>query len=229
METIVADTEKYVISEEISKRITSLRFLLIVFVVFIHANLKPDDAINYYHYDFVQPYWIEVFKNFVTKTLGGAAVPLFFFFSSYLQFIKNDKYTTLLKKRSRSLFFPYVIWTCITVILFFIAQSIPQTAPYFQNPINIVRNWNGIDWFKIFTYHELDGGLNTPLVYQFWFLRELIIFIILSPIIRFLCEKIPAIIIIFSIFAAWNGTPLYFTVSSGAFFFYIMGFFLCEV
>ena len=42
------------ISEEDSKRITSLRFLLIVFVVFIHANLTPDDALNYYHYDFMK-------------------------------------------------------------------------------------------------------------------------------------------------------------------------------
>lgn len=30
------------ISENISKRITSLRFLLIVFVVFIHNNLNSD-------------------------------------------------------------------------------------------------------------------------------------------------------------------------------------------
>ncbi len=35
-----------IVSVETSKRITSLRYLLIVLVVFMHANLKPDDAIN---------------------------------------------------------------------------------------------------------------------------------------------------------------------------------------
>ena len=69
-----------------SKRITNLRYLLICFVVFIHANLTPDNVINYYHYDFAQPYWIEVFKNIVCGTLGEAAVPLFFFFTVRLSF-----------------------------------------------------------------------------------------------------------------------------------------------
>ncbi|MDD6970288.1 MAG: acyltransferase, partial [Treponema sp.] len=141
MKTQILDKQSFQISEEDSKRITSLRFLLIVFVVFIHANLTPDDALNYYHYDFIQPKWIEVFKNFICYTLGGAAVPLFFLFASYLQFSKNDSYPTLLKKRSKSLLLPYILWSVITVILYFIAQSIPQTAPYFQNPINIVRAW----------------------------------------------------------------------------------------
>lgn len=90
----------YVILEETSKRITSLRYLLIVFVVFIHSNLTPEDALNYYHYDFVQPYWIEEFKNFICGTLGGAAVPLFFFFTSFLQFSKEEKYSVLLKNPS---------------------------------------------------------------------------------------------------------------------------------
>lgn len=94
-----------IVSEETSKRITSLRFLLIVFVVFIHANLKADVALNYYKLDFIQPKWIEVIKNVITETVGGAAVPLFFFFASFLQFSKNDKYKTLLKKKVNLFFF----------------------------------------------------------------------------------------------------------------------------
>ena len=54
MKTQILDKQSFQISEEDSKRITSLRFLLIIFVVFIHANLTPDDALNYYHYDFIR-------------------------------------------------------------------------------------------------------------------------------------------------------------------------------
>lgn len=90
------------VTDETSRRITSLRFLLIAFVVFIHANLKADDALDYYHLDFVQPAWIAWFKDFVCGTLGGAAVPLFFLFSAYLQFSKCNPYPALLKKRSRT-------------------------------------------------------------------------------------------------------------------------------
>ncbi len=212
-----------IVSEETSKRIISLRYLLSVLVVCIHANLTPELA-NYYHYEFIQPYWIEVCKNFICNILGGAAVPLFFFFASFLQFKKNDTYGELLRKRSKSLLLPYIVWTIITVLLFFISQSIPQTASYFQNPMNIVKNWKGLDWIKIFTF----CSDTYPFVGQFWFLRELIIFIILSPILKFLCERVPGIIIIFISVAALKEVPLFFTVSSSAFFFYVAGYF-CAV
>ena len=223
METQVLENQSIQISEETSKRITSLRFLLIVFVVFIHANLTVDDALNYYHYDFVQPKWIEVFKNFICGTLGGSAVPLFFLFASYLQFSKNDTYSLLLKKKGKSLLIPYILWTVITIILYLISQTIPQTSVFFQNPINIIRNWRFIDYLKAFTYHDEVY----PLVYQFWFLRDLMILIILSPIIKILCSKFPGtMLIIVSVFAV-KGIPIFFT-NSTALFFYMAGYFFAK-
>ena len=75
------------INDEDSKRITGLRFLLICFVVFIHNNLNADTAINYYHLSFCEPAIISCFKIIVTSILGGSAVPLFFLFAGYLQFL----------------------------------------------------------------------------------------------------------------------------------------------
>ena len=63
-----------VVSQETSMRITSLRFLLAIFVVFIHNNLTADIAINYYHLDFVEPVIITWIKILVCNVLGGAAV-----------------------------------------------------------------------------------------------------------------------------------------------------------
>lgn len=217
-----------IIQRETSRRITSLRFLLIVFVVFIHANLQPDDAINYYHYDFVQPEWIRVVKNFIGGTLGGAAVPLFFFFASFLQFSKNDDFPVLLKKRFSSIFLPYVVWTLITILLYFFAQSIPQTASFFQNPVYIIKNWRPADFLKAFAYQKIEVGTKSPFVYQFWFLRDLMIFILLSPVLKFLCRKFPALIFFFAFVALLKNIPIFFTVSSAAFFYYVAGFFCAE-
>ena len=89
------------LTEADSKRITALRFLLIMFVVFIHNNLTADNAINYYHLAFSEPAVITHFKFLVTNVLGSAAVPLFFLFSGYLQFCKADSYPILLKKRAK--------------------------------------------------------------------------------------------------------------------------------
>lgn len=199
-----------------------------VFVVFIHANLTVDDAINYYHYDFVQPKWIEIFKEFVCHTIGGAAVPLFFFFASYLQFSKNDSYPVLLKKKVKSLLVPYILWTFITILLYFIAQSVPQAAPFFQNPSNIVRNWKILDWFKIFTYHTFDKANKYPFVYHFWFLRDLMIFIIISPVLKFLCKKLPGLILFFVTICMLKGIPVFYTAFSKALFYYIVGYYCAE-
>lgn len=97
------------LSEEDSKRITSLRFILMVLIVFIHGNLTPNDAINYYHLDFQQPLWIEMFKNFICGKISVAAVPVFFLFASYLQFSKGDEYLVVLRKKMKSVLIPYII------------------------------------------------------------------------------------------------------------------------
>ena len=217
-----------IIPEEISKRITSLRFILIFFVVCIHANLTPNEAINYYHYDFIQPFYIEVIKEIVCNILGCASVPLFFLFASYIQFKKNDKYLTLLKKKLKSLILPYVVWTIITIILYFLVQSIPQTAKYFQSSTNIVKNWKVLDWLKTLTYFYLEKDFKSPLVYQFWFIRDLFIFILLSPIFKILCDKVPGLIISIVTLLSLLDFPVYFTVSTYALFFYLLGYFFAK-
>ena len=92
------------ISECESKRITSLRFLLIIFVVFIH-NIDKNEAINYYHLAFEEPAAITWFKTFVMGILGGAAVPIFFVFAAYLQFAKQDDYKSLIKNVQKAFLF----------------------------------------------------------------------------------------------------------------------------
>ena len=214
-----------IISEETSMRITSLRFLLAMFVVFIHNNLDVDTAINYYHLDFVEPVVITYFKMLVCKVLGGAAVPLFFFFAGYLQFRKKDTYLVLLKKKSKSLLAPYVIWTIIAILFYFIGQSIPRLGSYFQNENNIVRNWKLLDWVNLFWAHRTDGGLRSPLVYQFWFVRNLIVLIILSPLLKYLGKRVPFIVIITTYLCYLNG--LYIGLGTGLFF-YMCGYFFVE-
>lgn len=212
------------ITEETSKRITSLRFILIVLVIFIHSNLTVSEAIDY-NYDFIQPVWVEIIKNIFCYILGNAAVPLFFLFSSYLQFSKNDKYVVLLKKRCKSLLIPYILWTFFYIFLFYLVQLIPQISSYFQNPDNIIRNWDFFDWLKAFTYQKFSSSGNYPFVFQFWFIRDLIILIILSPLLKLLMEKIPYVVIILvSIFAITN-TPILFIDRASSLFFYVAGYF----
>lgn len=208
--------KQQIIPEETSKRITALRFLLAMLVVFIHNNLQPDDAINYYHLSFNQPIMITWIKTLICSTLGGASVPLFFMFAGYLQFCKNDKYGILLKKKSKSLLLPYCIWTLICVLAFYFGQTILQLRPFFQDEANNVRNWNLQNWIGIFWVHK-NGS---PLLGQFWFLRDLMILEIFTPLVKNCIKKIPTLIIFCIVFCFIKGLPLGFET---ALFYFIIG------
>lgn len=208
------------VREDDSKRITSLRFLLIVFVVFIH-NIDKNEAINDYHLIVNEPVVITWLKMFITDILGSAAVPLFFLFSSYLQFRKNYDYKTLLIKKIRSLLIPYILWILIAALLYFIVQSVPQLAIFFQNEKNIVRNWNGLDWINIFWRH-IDIY---PLAGQLWFLRNLIILVIVSHVLSFLAKKTPVLMFIAMTFFYYKGLPMEF---GSSIFFYMLGWYFAN-
>ena len=129
-------------------------------------------------------------------TPSTTVVPLLFMFAGYLQFRKNDIYPVLLKKKAKSLLAPYVIWTIIAVLAFFIGQSIPRLSPFFQNENNIVRDWNITDWINLFWTHT-DNIF--PLMYQFWFVRNLMIIVIVSPLLTYFAKKIPFAFIVVAI------------------------------
>lgn len=214
--------DKITISKSVSMRITALRYLLAMFVVFIHNNLTADVAISYYHLDFNEPRIITWFKMFVCEVLGNGAVPLFFMFAGYLQFAKTNSYINVIKKKFKSLFIPYVSWTMICVLVYLIAQSIPNLSSFFQNENNIVCNWNVKDWINIFWTHDID---KQPLVSQFWFIRNLMVIVVFFPLLSFLLKRSPFFCIFIAFLCFVNGLPLSFGITL---FFYMIGYFFAE-
>ena len=109
------ESQVAIIPKETSMRITSLRFLLAIFVVFIHNNftveyiaqLVEQGAEDIYFKPNIVSEWIQLV---ITQGLAQCAVPLFFLFAAYLQARKADCYKTLLKKKLKTLVIPYVLW-----------------------------------------------------------------------------------------------------------------------
>jgi len=92
------------ISEETSRRITSLRYLLIVLVVFIHSRFIVNavgGASNMYGAvdAFNRPDSIKWIQAFISGGIAIGSVPVFFLFSGFLQAKKNDSYGKLLRKK----------------------------------------------------------------------------------------------------------------------------------
>lgn len=194
LETSV-EPKKPLIPENISKRITALRYLLIVLVVIAHNNKT---------YLFIQDR--EVFRLFSWETFihlpqilnytffGQAAVPLFFMFSAYLLAKKNDPYLVMLKKKAKGLLTPFFLWPAIT-IAFFIAikaaailifpDKVNHTLPY-------VSEWSLEDWICAFIGkypRHYNNSLFEPYIGPFYYVRDLFIFCAISPLIRLGIKK----------------------------------------
>lgn len=220
------------ISEETSKRITSLRFLLSVFVVFIHNGITinvsdPDvfevsfNAINR---------WIQFF---ISQGIARSAVPLFFMFAAYLQFKKKDSYKTLVKKRTQSLVVPLFLWISINIIAVIALKLFAQTffPSSFNNTDSVLffSKYSLLDWAKAFLgdYSDLLHGYWFPYVMQFWFVRDLFIMMLISPVLTVAARKFPWETLVFAAFFAISGLrPV--IVEPQAFLFYILGFYWAE-
>ncbi|MGP1458122.1 MAG: acyltransferase family protein [Treponema sp.] len=196
------ELQSRIIDENTSKRITALRFLLMIFVVFIHNNFTVESIAESVANGGIAPLfnqgvvgkWIQLF---ISDGIGRGAVPLFMLFAAYLQVKKNDSYSSLLKKKAKSLLVPYALWMAFYIFLYGGLKLIAlQIAPQFvSHPESTILSWSMKEWIhNVLGYDNYFGGEAKPprIIFQFWFLRELMILIALSPILKFFVRKYPA-------------------------------------
>ena len=164
---------KYVIKtseNNIRKKIVILNFILSVTILIYHSNCIR--AMSYEYKDFF--YYL---SNIVTD-FGFCAVPTFFSLSAFL-FYRNfslSQYSAKLKRRFKSLCIPYLIWNLFYCVLFVGSHYIPL----------IRNNTNSTTEFDL--VNNLLGILMsdyTPL----WFVRNLIIYVLLSPLIYYFVKN----------------------------------------
>jgi surface polysaccharide O-acyltransferase-like enzyme len=167
-----------------SGRLKLLRFPLMVAIVFSHAALSVRPAEG-------NVAGVARFFDFLmTHGLMRMSVCCFFLISGYLFFLKFDgspqNYLRKLSSRCRTLLVPLLFWSNLVLLVFFIFQSLPATKPLFTGNRALVSE------FGIFDYLDALIGIRYhPFALQFWFIRDLLIFTVLSPLIYFLVKRIP--------------------------------------
>ena len=171
----------------LSDTIKILRFPLMCLVVFIHSDVSSIrmEGIIFNHNDY--PCFRVIYMTF-SQMIAVAAVPLFFMISGFLYFYKVNsfglevwKYKT--KKRIFSLFVPYIIWNSITLLFYYVVQ---QVLPNMVSGENMdIRDFSIIDFVLSFwdTSSLNSSGIPHPIAHHLWFVRDLIVVSILSPIV----------------------------------------------
>lgn len=165
------------ISPYLSSKITIFYTLLIIMVVYIHSA------------------YLEMFQyetsDFVWKFCGGlglcsVANPLFFIISGFLLVGGVTTVLDLLKKlqkRVRTVVVPFILWNAIFVLWYVVLDITPGVSRY-VNSTGIMEAWKSLPiWESIYNM------LTEPAGFHLWFLRDLIVFMAISPLLWLISKR----------------------------------------
>lgn len=157
--------------------ITNIRYPLMIMIVIIHSFINGVDRNVYPFFYYTQ--------HILSEVIGYVAVFLFFFISGYLMFfgIAEYDYNTFgskLKRRIKSLVVPYILWNVIYLLI-----AIGYT--YHKEGIFLCSDWNLIDWLKPFYCYGENSRF--PIAGPLWFVRDLFIVFLLSPLIYLFIKR----------------------------------------
>jgi surface polysaccharide O-acyltransferase-like enzyme len=167
----------------LSKTIATVRFPMAFLVVMIHGYFSTvivnggKTVIDFSNYD--------VFRK-ITLLIGeiaSVAVPVFYILSGFLFFYKisefNKKcYFSKLYKRANTLLIPYLFWNLFATFFFMLGQiCVPEV---FSGNRSSIINYS---WWEILLLFWNNAGTGFPASSQLWFLRDLMIVVIVSPLI----------------------------------------------
>lgn len=194
-----------------------LSFIAMIMIIYLHSyNL----AVKFNGADvFIERNYNSFVQVFISDGITRIAVPLFAAISGFLFFYNFEPsvqaFLNKYKKRFKSLFIPYILWSAWGLLFFFILQTLPQSRRFFNS--TLIENY-GLDKLLVLLFWD-------PLPYQLWFVRDLLILVLLSPIIYLILRylKTVGVLLFFSI---WLLDFSLLTLKPDTFFFFSVGAYL---
>lgn len=154
-------------NDYLSRKLNFFSFWLMIGVVVLHSVILDDSSLP------------SVVQRFISYYLLQICVPMFFMISGYLFFlnVKDMSFTLYLeklRKRFKTLVLPYFIWSLFIFALIYLLQQIPVIGSFFPQKFSEMDNIEIVKNAIIYPYN-----------YPLWFLRELILFILITPLIYY--------------------------------------------
>jgi len=214
-----------------SKTIDFLRFPLIVGVVFIHTDFSDIVMAGVKQISFASyPIFSHIFFLF-SKVIFEVCVPLFFFISGFLFFYKTATFSTeiylqKLKKRVRSLLIPYIFWNLLVILFLLLAQTF-LSGSLVSGRNKLITDYSLLDWlWSFWDTSQVNPHLNKslPINSPFWFIRDLMVVVLFSPIVFILIKKLKTYAVII-MGLLWIFNPFFYLpgLSTVSFFFFTAG------
>lgn len=160
------------------KKIAILNTIAIMLVLLLHSYYM--EAVNY-----PLAQGIQLFTG--TTGLSGVAVPLFYFMSGLLFFKSVESVRGVfsgIKKRIHTLLIPYIIWNVIFVGWYVVLHFTPGVSQFVNSDM--------LSHFHLSKpFSSLEYLLIEPAGFHLWFLRDLMVYVALTPLLFFLVKRYP--------------------------------------
>jgi hypothetical protein len=176
------------------RRISLLRFPLAMGVVLVHTLKMADRYASHIRAENGQSSIDQSFVNvMVADVFGRESRPLFFCLAALLLVAglgpHLEGFATKLKHRCRSLAAPYLLWNGLAFLFFVsvaaVLASIGMSAKGFETHHG---NW-------ILTAAHALGLFGMPLDYPLWFVRNLMVLVLLAPAIIWMARRAPTLLL----------------------------------
>lgn len=155
----------------VRNKVTIISFIASILVVYVHSDNMKAYSISEFSTGLAKiVYYIESFGNKFTSI----AVPMFFMLSGMLFFRRFEirKIKDKLKSRFFSVLIPYLVWASLYYLYFILVTRIPFIS-------NLINNSEPVEISLIMYLKWLWPNS----YYTLWFLKNLIIFILMTPVI----------------------------------------------
>ncbi|MDE6823834.1 MAG: acyltransferase [Duncaniella sp.] len=186
-----------------SQALDLLRFPLAVIIVVVHTFPALSEQPSWIHFKLEDFPIFKLLVDFIQSFLRGQSVPIYYFISGYVFFLNinltHEKYIQKLKNRIKTLLIPYFIWNLMALAITLL-RILPMFGHYtdpgktFDPTLSncLVSFWSDSKLFG------RDDAFSNPINAPLWFVRDLIIVVIFTPILYKLIRKFRYWPIIFS-------------------------------
>ena len=189
----------YSLSQFTSNKIKILSFVGILALLFVHntnginIQLTPSMIVRQ-HFN-----WMDVVENFIANGLLRFRMPFMMAISGFFMFYKSKySYIALLKKKLSTIVIPFLIIVAIGLLLTALLEN-------FAVPRISDIGFHGLLGKKVTEFGFMDFirfMLITPVSFQLWYLKVLLVFLLLYPVIK-LCFRHFPILFLVSVFVLW--------------------------
>lgn len=162
---------------EFRNKVSWMTFLFSIFVIWVHSYNVELFAGWHWGPDWAR---VEQMQRAFGEGLGQTAVPGFFMISAYLFFrdYTPEKLWDKWKRRVQGVLIPYVVWNALYYAGYALATRLP-----------LVRSVVGKEPIPISLEQLFEAVFHYSYAPVFWYLYQLILLILLSPVIYAMVEK----------------------------------------